>query len=237
MKLASVRAQLLGTRPPVERTAATAAFTADVLGELASGRYAVEAWRRFWGRSWLRSVETARERPRAAAEVHLLHAMLLAATADPRIGISWVLAWTHLGLMPEGRGLGLPNVLSLLRANLPLLAPRQPHFAALAALASDFADGVIARRSRRETAFGAYADNLADAVFWSWLTWRFEHDRRFRWAAIVLWLLPPAAMAMLTFRSGRLLILPRLRAVRLASAVLQVTLTIRVLRSKTGGAG
>lgn len=236
MELASIRAQLLGTRPPVERTAATAAFTADVLGGLASGRYTVAAWGRFWGRSWTRSVETARARPRAAAETHLLHAMLLAATADPRIAISWVLTWTHLGLLPEGRGLGLPNVLSLLRASLPLLAPRRPHLAALAAVASDFADGIIARRARRETAFGAYADSLADAVFWGWLAWRFEPDRRFRWAAIILWLLPPAAMAMLTFARGRLLILPRLRAVRLASAVLQTALTIRVLRRQTRGA-
>lgn len=235
MELASVRAQLLGIRPPVERTPATAAFTADVLGQLASGRYTVAAWGRFWGRSWMRSLETAGERPRAAAEVHLLHTLLLATTGDPRTAISWVLVWTHLGLLPEGRGLGLPNVLSLLRANLPVLAPRRPRLAALAALASDLADGTIARRTRRETAFGAYADSLADAVFWGWFAWRFEPDRKFRWAAIALWIIPPAAVATLTFASGRLLIIPRLRAVRLASAVLQVALTLRAFRRETGG--
>jgi CDP-alcohol phosphatidyltransferase len=78
-----------------------------------------------------------------------------------RIASSALLAVTHLGLLGEGnRSLGIANGLSLVRANLP---PRR--WAAPVALVSDFVDGAFAR-GLKPTAFGSYADPLADLSFW-----------------------------------------------------------------------
>lgn len=228
LSMQAMRTQLLGVRPPLERGPETETFTAAALSHLAAEHYTLNAWWRFWKRSWTRSIEAAGARPRAAIETHLLHAVLLAVTADPRVAISWAMTWTHLGLIPEARGLGLPNAISVVRANLPLLAPRKPRLAAVAALTSDFADGIIARRKRGETAFGAYADGLADALFWTWYASRFEPYRRLRQLAIVFWLSPPFVITAVAFMDGRLPAVPRPRVVHVVSALLQLVLTARV---------
>lgn len=230
MKLASVRAHVFGMRSSVERRPSTAAFTAAVLDDLSSERYTPSAWWRFWARSWARSIETVAGRSRAARETHLLHALLYGVTRDPRVVISWVMTWTHVALLPNSGGLGAPNVLTLLRVNLPLLASDRPRAAAVTALTSDFADGLIARSSHRETAFGGYADPLADAVFWTWFAWRFEPNPWLRRLAIAFWLAPPLVVTTLTFRSGHMRLLPRPAVARLVSAALQAALTARAFR-------
>jgi phosphatidylglycerophosphate synthase len=63
------------------------------------------------------------------------------------------------------------------------------------AAASDLADGRLARRQSSVTLFGAYADSLADAAFWTWLTLRHQPNRAVRAAALAAWTLPVGAIA------------------------------------------
>jgi CDP-alcohol phosphatidyltransferase len=63
------------------------------------------------------------------------------------------------------------------------------------ALATDVADGRLARCLAAETMFGGYADALADARFWTWFAVRYEPNRWLRAAAILAWAMPVAAVA------------------------------------------
>ncbi|MEX2229975.1 MAG: CDP-alcohol phosphatidyltransferase family protein [Dehalococcoidia bacterium] len=190
----------------------------------------MRAWWAFWARSWAESVEAARLHSRAAGEVHALHAALFLGTGDPRAAISWAMAWTHVGLLPAERGLGVPNTLSLVRANLPIIAPSRPRLVAVVAVLTDLADGAIARASGGVTPFGAYADTLADVVFWMWFARRYEARAWLRRAAILFWLVPPVALTAAALVGGRMPVVPRPTIVRTLSAALQSTLTIRALR-------
>jgi len=131
---------------------------------------------------------------------------------------------THLGLLgSQRRSIGLPNVLSLLRANLPT-----NRWAPLVAVGTDLADGWLARLTK-PTAFGAYADPLADAVFWTRHASTREPSRVARAGIAAIWLLPFAAIVTTYFAAGRAVDYPRPLLVRRLSAGLQGLLAARAL--------
>ncbi len=202
----------------------------QILAELAAGRFGPAAWTTFLGRSLVRSAAEARKRPVAVTEVTALH--LLAAAGSRRwAAVSWFLCVTHLGMLGDRSTLGWPNRLTLLRSLLPSLAP-DSRWTSLFALASDFVDGRLARRGD-ESAFGAFADPIADGVFWSWYALRWEPNRWLRLAPITLFAVTTAAIAAAYFARGRTIDYPRLMAVRYASGATQLMLALRAMGSVT----
>jgi phosphatidylglycerophosphate synthase len=219
----------LRRRAGVTRSPQTRAFVDEILGELRRSGWSPTGWAGLMCRSLVRSWEDASQHPRAAAELILGHAVAAAVRPGAWLSASAVLTITHLGLLDEGRdGLGWANRLTLLRANLPALVPSAPGWMAAAALASDWADGHLARRGD-ETAFGAYADALADVAFWTWYVLRREDDRVLRRLALFLWLGPAAAVTTAYFVRGRSIDYPRVIAVRNLSVAVQVLVTLRAL--------
>jgi len=210
--------------------ASSRAATDALLGGLAAGRFSPAAWSAFGLATLRRSLEQVAAHPQAASELSLLHAAF-AVLAPPRrrrwVGASWLLAITHLGLLGPARSLGAPSTLSLARANLPAVATGSP-WVCLAALASDKADGALARRLG-PTQFGHYADSLADAAFWAWFAARHETDRRVLAAAALAWLAPVAAVGALSIGRGHMVEVRRSRWLRPAAAM-QVLLTVRAFR-------
>ncbi len=218
----------LARRDAIARSAESRRFVDDILGELSSRHFVPSAWRDFIGRSVVRSVTQIRTRPAAAIEVTVLH--LLASAGSPRWAFgSWLLCITHLGLLGERSTLGWPNRLTLLRALLPSLAPRA-RWTSLVALATDFADGRLARRGE-ESAFGAFADPIADGVFWSWYALRWDPNRWVRWVPLTIFAVSVAGISAAYLARGRAIDYPRLMAVRYASSAAQILLTLRALRS------
>jgi hypothetical protein len=195
--------------------------TQELLAGLAAGRWQPAAWGRFACRAAVMSYEAAAQRPRAAAEVTALHAaLLLLAQGRGRAGgawtgLSWLLAITHLGLLGQRRSLGAANTLTLARGCLPALAGGR--WTGPAALAADFLDGQLARRRGEETAFGSYADTIADAAFWTWFAARHEPSRPLRAAAVAAWAAPAAAVAALSIARGQMTDVPRPALVRPAA--------------------
>jgi hypothetical protein len=219
----------LDRRDVIARPVTSREFVDDILGELASRHFVPCAWGRFTGRSLVRAAAHIRSHPAAATEVTLLH--LLASAAGGRwwaLG-SWSLCITHLGLLGERDTLGWPNRLTLLRALLPSLAYAS-RWASLIAVATDFADGRIARRGE-ESAFGAFADPIADGVFWSWFALRWEPNRYLRWVPVTLFVASVTGIAIAYFARGRTIDYPRLMAARYVSSAVQILLTLRSLRS------
>ena len=204
-------------------------FVNDVLAELASRRFSVPAWARFFGRSLARSVHQVRIRPAVATEVSALHLLAYAAGSRRWALASWLLCVTHLGLLGERSTLGWPNRLTLLRALLPALAP-DSRWTSMVALATDFSDGHLAR-CKNESAFGAFADPIADGAFWSWFALHWEPSRSWRWAPITLFASSAAGIATAYFARGRAIDYPRPIALRYASAAAQILTTLRTLRS------
>jgi len=189
-------------------------------------------------RSLARSTDEVRIHPTAAAELTAIHLVAGAAGSWRWALTSWFLCITHLGLLGDSPSLGWPNRLTLLRALLPSLAPDSPQ-ASVIALATDFADGRLARAGG-ESAFGGFADPIADGVFWSWYALRWEHNPWLRWVPITLFGGSAAVIAVTYFGRGRTIDYPRLLAVRYLSAVMQITLAVRTLcgvsLTKTGSA-
>jgi phosphatidylglycerophosphate synthase len=220
----------LAGRAAIRRSAESRSFVDEILGELSSRHFVPSAWRDFIGRSAVRSVTQIRTRPAAAAEVTVIH--LLASAGSRRWAFaSWLLCITHLGLLGEQSMLGWPNRLTLLRALLPSFASRSP-WASLVALATDFADGRLARRGE-ESAFGAFADPIADGVFWSWYALRWEPNRWLRWVPLTLFASSVAGISAAYFVRGRTIDYPRVTATRYASCIAQILLTLRAVRSVT----
>jgi len=201
----------------------------NILAELAAGRFGPAAWTTFLGRSLVRSFAQARKRPLAATEVTALHLLAGAAGSRRWALVSWFLCITHVGILGDRSTLGWPNRLTLLRSLLPSLAP-DSRWTSLFALATDFVDGRLARRGE-ESAFGAFADPIADGVFWSWYALRWEPNRGLRWAPITLFAATTAAIAAAYFARGRTIDYPRLMAVRYASGAAQLMLGLRAMRS------
>lgn len=218
------------TRRAIARSSEGREFVDNILGELAAHGFSIGAWARFFGRSLVRSVHQARIRPIAAAEVTAIHVLAWRASASRRWAFaSWFLCITHLGLLGERSTLGWPNRLTLLRALLPALGP-DSSWTSLVALVTDFADGRLARRGN-ESAFGAFADPIADGAFWSWFALRWEPNQFVRWAPITLFALSAAGISAAYFSRSRAIDYPRPIALRYASAAAQIVLTLRMLRS------
>jgi phosphatidylglycerophosphate synthase len=198
-----------------------------LLGALATQRYRPSAWAGFWGQSLARSADQARKRPAAAAEVTLLHLLTSVAGSPMWAFASWFLCITHLGLLGERSTLGWPNRLTVVRALLPAVASNS-RWTSLLALATDFADGCLARRGH-PSAFGAFADPIADGVFWSWYALRWERRPWLRWAPVTLFGAATTAIAFAYFALGRTIDYPRPQAFRYASAAAQIVLAFRSL--------
>lgn len=209
------------------------AATNELLDGLRQGRWRPPAWTWFLVHAIRRSVHQARLRPRALGEVTLLHIVFAALSHRKRplwTVVSWVLAATHLGMLEHRRSLGLANVITLTRANLPTLSTGWA--APVGALASDLADGRLARRLGTQSPFGAAADSLADAAFWAWFALRHEPSRRVRAAALLAWVVPVIVVTTGSVGRGRMMDAPRPVVVRPAAA-LQAALAVRAVLRRT----
>src|SRR6202008_997805 len=95
-----------------------------------------------------RSWEDARRQRCAFAEVSAIHLLVALRRPGPWALGAWAMAATHLCLPGAGpRRLGWANRLTLLRANLPALAPEAPAWIGAVALATDLVDGGVAPRT------------------------------------------------------------------------------------------
>jgi len=212
--------------------------TNELLAGLRAGGWRPAAWARFAALSARRSVQQAARHPRALAEVTILHGLLALGAGQPGrrwVIASWVMAASHLGLLETGQSLGTANVITLLRANLPALGGPARWLPALA-LASDLADGRIARRADAVTAFGEHADSLADAAFWIWYTLRHEPGRGVRSAALAAWTAPVVALTSASILRGQMADPPRPAVLRPAAAM-QALITLRAARRRSPHAG
>lgn len=220
-------------RPAIDRPPESRAFVDQALAELRRSRWWPGGWAAFLRRCGTRSAEQARTRPLAVLEVTALHLALLALAGRSRVGarlplaVSWAMAITHLGLLGSPRrSIGPANALSLVRANLPA-----GRWSPLVAIGTDLADGCLARLTTA-TAFGAYADGLADVTFWTRQVWAREPSRVLRVAAAALWPLPLSVIGAAYFATGRTVDYPRLAFVRRLSAGLQCLLAARAVTGR-----
>ena len=216
-------------RPAVERSAESRAFVDQALADLCSDRRRPRAWLKFLWRCGVRSAEQVQAHPLAALEVTVLHLCMAPMGRRSRLGlaVSWAMALTHLGLLgPEAHSIGPANALSMLRANLP-----SGRFAPMIAIATDIADGRLARLTTA-TAFGAYADPLADVVFWTRHAWTHQKSHVLRTLVLATWLLPVIVIGGAYFARGQTVDYPRPLLVRRLSAGLQCVLAARALREQ-----
>lgn len=170
----------------------------------------------------------------ALAEITVLHmAFRLRPTRRGRVWTvaSWLLAATHLGMLEHRRSIGLATTVTLTRANLPACA--RTRWLPLLALTTDIADGRAARALGTESPFGAAADAIADAAFWTWYTLRHEPSRAVRTAAVLAWLAPVVTVTTLSVCNGRMVDAPRPALLRPAAAM-QVIVTVRALSRAAG---
>jgi len=212
--------------------AASRAATNELLAGLRAGRWRPAAWARFVALSARRSVHQARRHPRAVAEVTVLHAALaLLAGRRGRLWtlVSWLLAASHLGMLENRRSLGLPNAVTLLRANLATIGG-PVRWLPVAALASDLIDGPLARRTGSETAFGAHADSLADVAFWTWFVLRHEPSRGVRITALAVWAAPVVIVTTASIGRGQIVDAPRPAILRPAAAMQALVAARALLR-------
>lgn len=148
----------------------------------------------------------ATRRPRALGEATALHALLLATARDRRgqvwVATSWTLTVLHLGLLEHRDRLSPADALTLIRGSLPATGAGSSRWSGLLALASDLADGRLARHQGSVAPFGDYADSLADAAFWTRLVLRHEPSRTVRAAAIAAWVLPVVTVTTVAVRRG-----------------------------------
>lgn len=195
------------------------AVTDRLLGDLRDGGFRPVAWGRFVGQASARSLQQATVRPGAVLELTALHAGLALFRLKRWqegpglrwIGCSWALAVTHLGLLEHRRRIGLADLLTLARANLPVLAPDNRALTATVAVGTDLLDGRVARRAGTTTPFGRSADPLADAAFWSWYVLRHDSGPLARVMVLGAWGTPVAATTLLSVARGRMVDPPRPR--------------------------
>ena len=214
-------AALTGTDSRAATEALLSGLRAQGFGPRALGRFVYDATRR--------SILEARERPVAVAEATAIH-LAIGALAHPHgrawLATSWLMTVTHLGMLEQRRTLGLPNLLTVARAALPAAAHRLG--AAVLALATDFVDGKLARRTGTVTRFGTQGDYLADAALWTWFTLRYESSRAWQVATFAAWVIPVGALTVASFARGGMVDLPRSRWIRPA-AVMEVLIGARVV--------
>lgn len=209
----------------------------ELLGGVREGHWRPRAWARFLARAAQRSIKQAALHARALAEVTVLHASFAAMGRRKRHAWtlrSWALAATHLGMLEQRGSIGWPNAITLTRANLPTFTDCR--WAAVLAVGTDLADGRLVRRLGTDSPFGAAADSLADAAFWTWYAYRHEPTRLLRTAALLAWVAPVVAVTTASLKKGRMVDAPRPTVVRPAAA-LQAILAARAIlhlaRSRT----
>jgi hypothetical protein len=224
-------------RPTSSAHSPSRAVTDSLLSDLRRGRLRPAAWARFLTDASGHSFRDAAERPHAVLQVTALHAGFAALRVVRGraglawIGCSWGLAVIHLGLLEDRRGVGVADLLTLTRANLPAVAPQAKAAVAVAAAVTDVLDGPLARWSGTTTPFGRDADSLADAAFWTWFATRHEPSPLIR---MLLWAAWGVPVLMVTGRSvarGRMVEPPRSRWLRPA-ATLQAVLLVRAVRRR-----
>jgi phosphatidylglycerophosphate synthase len=169
-------------------------WASELLGDLRTARFRPHAWARFLRSSFARAKLRRLERPRLWLETIALLAVGTAAWAGigasgrPGLALAGGLWWLgvclmldwHLGMVerPDGRaleGLGLPNLLCLLRAGLvpalPVLSPTALAVALTAAHATDILDGWLARSRDQVTRLGLWLDGAVDGIVLSVAAW------------------------------------------------------------------
>ncbi len=207
------------------------AATDELLGGLRRGGFAGRALGAFIADATLRSIREARKRPVALAEATAVHAGM-AALAHPHgrvwVATSWLMTVTHLGMLEERRTMGIPNLLTIARANLPAAEARLGSAVPVLALVTDFIDGKLARRTGTVTRFGTQGDYLADAALWTWFTVKHEHSRGWQLATLAAWAIPVAGLTIASVAKGGMVDVPRSRWLRPAAAV-EVLIGARVL--------
>jgi len=207
------------------------AATEELLGGLRRGGWSARSWVGFVAAASARSARQARGHPLALVEVSVLH--LLFAALGRRSGLAWVatswaLAGSHLGMLEQKQSLGWSNLITLTRANLPVVGPRLGFWLPVLAVASDVADGAIARRTNTATPFGRHADFLADTALWTWYALQHETSRAAKVATLSAWALPVALVATASFARGGMVDVPRSRWWR-PCAALQVVVCLRAV--------
>lgn len=204
----------------------------ELLGLLVAGRWRPAAWAGMLAAASRRSLEAGVRRPVGAGQIVVLH-IAVARRSGRSLwpACAAAMALTHLGLLGSRRSLGAADVISLVRANLPALGPTRTAWLPVLALASDLADGAVARRCGTAGVFGGYADAFADAAFWTWYT-RGDDEPLVRAAGVVAWAAPVAVVSAVSFRRGRVVDAPRSRFLRPAAA-LQWILTLRAVLGRS----
>lgn len=225
------------------RAAASRESSDILLSVLRDGRWRPAAWGRFIQLATLRSVDTARANPRSFVQSTVIHLpFLLLADRGRRLWVltSWLMAVTHLGMLDGRDSLGVPNTLTLVRANLPALESRLGRTLPILSLATDFADGKIARATGRVTPFGAQADFIADTAFWTWFVVRYEPSRMLLVATVAAWAAPVLGLAAAGAVKGRMTDLPRsawFRPAAVLEIVIGVRAIIRMIRPRAASKG
>jgi len=203
----------------------------SLLAVLSDGKWRPNAWARFIALAALRSVHQARINPRPLLESTVIH-VVMGALSNRRglvwIAVSWIMAVTHLGMLGDRRSIGIPNALTLIRGNLPALEGRLGRSLPVISLATDFADGRIARATGAVTPFGTQADFLADTAFWTWFIVRHDPSRTVKGLTLAAWAAPVVAIAAASITKGRMLDVPRSALLRPAAAM-EVFIGIRAI--------
>lgn len=165
-------------------------------------------------------------------QVTVLHGILAALGGRPRWTlVSWGMAVAHLGLLESRDRLGMADLITLVRANLPASVVGGRRAVAMAAVGTDVLDGRLARRSGTSTPFGRDADAIADAVFWPWFAWRHEPSPVLRALAVMSWAAPVTVVTGISIARGEMTDVPRPDVVRPVAA-LQILLAARALRAR-----
>jgi phosphatidylglycerophosphate synthase len=164
------RPQVGGARQPTEGEQ----WSRDLLDRLRERRFTAAAWRDFMADAFVRARRTRARRPALTTQSRRWGAAGLAAAVPfgPRPAAHWALWWAmvdwHLGMAetPAGdpRPLRPHDALTLARLWIAPIVRRHPHPGLLAAaLATDVADGALARRAG-PTRLGRDLDSTADTL-------------------------------------------------------------------------
>ncbi|MGH3159780.1 MAG: CDP-alcohol phosphatidyltransferase family protein [Streptosporangiaceae bacterium] len=222
---------------PVSGDVGSRAATDALLGILRAGRWSPRAVACFFASAAGRSVRQAARRPRALAQITALHGAVLTLAGGQRRGwvaASWTLSVLHLGMLEDRDRLSVADALTLLRGNLPALAAGSGRWAGVVAIASDLADGALARRQGTVSRFGDYADSLADAAFWTWLVLAHDPSRTVRSAAITTWVAPAVAVTAVSLARGQMTERPRPALLRPAATMQAIVAVRHLLRVPPG---
>jgi len=207
-----------------------------LLAVLREGGWRPGAWLAFTALATRRSIAQARRHPRAFWETTAVHGaagLLAGRRGAVWVLTSWLMAVTHLGMIEDRRTLGVANLLTTVRGLLPALHHRIGSAVPVLALATDLADGRIARATGSVTRFGTQGDFLADTALWSWYIARYEPNRLIKVATACAWAAPVVGVAIASFGAGRMVDLPRSAWLRPA-AMMEVVVGARAVLRQLG---